>query len=317
VRFAALNPADRNLAMGQYPAKPAFPHILGRDGVGTVSAVGEGVRGISVGDTRLILRSEVGVSKPGTLAERVAVPAEYTVQVPSGWSLEQAAAAPLVYMTAWQALTQWGEDTERVSATKQPGEPGEMIRGKAGLPKDAVVLVTGASGGVGVAVVQMAHAIGYTVVALSRSEEKQKKLREMGAAITMDPTNKGWRKELKERLGARRVDLVVEMLGGPGFSEVIEVMSMWGKISVVGRLLGPVPEFNTATLFFRRLRVGGVALSTYSHEESLWAWGESLKAMAKTGARPVVDRVFGFDDVAGAFRRLEEGPMGKVVVKVE
>ena len=126
VRFAALNPADRNLAMGHYPAKPAFPHILGRDGVGTVNAVGEGVQGISVGDTRLILRSEVGVSKPGTLAERVAVPAEYTVEVPSGWSLEQAAAAPLVYMTAWQALTQWGHDSERVSQTRHPEKLGRQ-----------------------------------------------------------------------------------------------------------------------------------------------------------------------------------------------
>src|SRR5262245_58647712 len=75
LQFAALNPADRYLAIGQYPAKPAFPHILGRDGIGTVSALGTSVHGIKVGDTRLILRSAVGVSAPGTLAHKVAVDA--------------------------------------------------------------------------------------------------------------------------------------------------------------------------------------------------------------------------------------------------
>src|SRR4051812_1079709 len=74
--FAALNPADRYLAEGQYPARPALPHILGRDGVGTVRAIGPGVSGISPGETRVILRGETGVSKPGTLAERVSVAAD-------------------------------------------------------------------------------------------------------------------------------------------------------------------------------------------------------------------------------------------------
>src|SRR4051812_34074855 len=141
VRFASLNPADRYLSIGQYPAKPTFPHTLGRDGVGTVRAVGANVSGIKVGDTRLILRGDTGVNRPGTLAEKVVVDAGYTVPVPAGWSLEQAAAAPLVYVTAWQALTQWAD-----------------------LPKNAVVLITGASGGVGVAATQLASALGHTIV---------------------------------------------------------------------------------------------------------------------------------------------------------
>lgn len=308
LQYAALNPADRNLAMGQYPARPVFPHILGRDGVGTVLAIGEGVSGIAIGDTRLLLRSEVGVNLPGTLAERVAVKAEYTAHVPSGWPLEQAAAAPLVYMTAWQGLNQWGHETATVEGP---------ARGKTGVPKDAVVLITGASGGVGVAAVQLAHAMGYMVVALSRSEEKQRKLRDMGAAITLDQTDKNWTRSLKEQLGKRRVDLVLEQLGGAGFPQVIEVMNMWGKISVIGRLLGPVPEFNTATLFFRRLKLGGVAVSTFTNEEAVAAWEGSVKLLARTNAHPVVDRVFSFNEVPAAFRRLEEGPMGKVVVKIE
>src|SRR5205085_10027157 len=84
VRFAALNPADRYLAEGQYPAKPPLPHILGRDGIGTVVEVGPDVKDVRAGDKRVILRSEIGVSRAGTFAERVAVPVESLVPAPAG-----------------------------------------------------------------------------------------------------------------------------------------------------------------------------------------------------------------------------------------
>src|SRR5689334_7105326 len=80
VRFAALNPADRYLAEGMYPAKPKWPHILGRDGIGAVKEVGGGVRDINRDDEMLILRSEIGVNRPGTFAEEVAVPMESLVK---------------------------------------------------------------------------------------------------------------------------------------------------------------------------------------------------------------------------------------------
>ena len=76
VQYAALNPADRYLAEGQYPAKPTVPHILGRDGIGTIIEVGPGVTNWTIGDRALILRSEIGVNRPGTFAEKVAVPAD-------------------------------------------------------------------------------------------------------------------------------------------------------------------------------------------------------------------------------------------------
>src|SRR4051812_16052062 len=158
VEFAALNPADRFLAEGHYPARPPLPHVLGRDGIGTVSAIGQGVEGVAVGDRRLILRTEVGVTRWGTFAERVAVPVVSLVEPPAQWSAEQAAAAPLVYLTAYQALTTWVD-----------------------LPAAGVVLVTGASGGVGVASVQLARALGHTVVALSRDRRKAERLEELGA----------------------------------------------------------------------------------------------------------------------------------------
>jgi NADPH2:quinone reductase len=94
VHYAALNPADRYLAEGQYPAKPTFPHILGRDGIGDVIEVGPGVTNWKDGDRALILRSEIGVNRPGTFAEKVAVPADTITAPPEHWTQEQSAGAP-------------------------------------------------------------------------------------------------------------------------------------------------------------------------------------------------------------------------------
>src|SRR5438477_2408121 len=177
LHYAALNPADRYLAEGQYPAKPALPHILGRDGMGTVVQVGPQVTEVGVGDRRAILRGVVGVEKPGTFAERVAVPVQNLVEIPEGWSEQEAAGATLVYLTAYQALTTWGP-----------------------LPVSSVVLVTGASGGVGVASVQLAAAMGYTVLALSRSPEKSRRLIQLGATATFNPEDPQWRKAVSDSL---------------------------------------------------------------------------------------------------------------------
>ena len=292
VEYAALNPADRYLAEGQYPAHPPLPHVLGRDGSGTVQAMGPGVENVRVGDRFAVLRGDVGVSLWGTFAELVAVPVESLVPVPAGWTPQEASGATLVYLTAYQALTQWGP-----------------------LPP-SVVLVTGASGGVGVASVQLASAMGHTVVALSRDEQKQRRLEELGAAITLDPDDTQWRAKLKGQLSGRRVDLAIDNIGGTLLPQVIDTLGDHGRVSLVGRLAGPVPQFNTASLFFRRLRLGGVAVGAYSNAESRTAWQHVLELLAKTGARPLVDRVFPFDQLPAAFERLQEGPMGKVLLDV-
>jgi NADPH:quinone reductase len=91
---------------------------------------------------------------------------------------------------------------------------------------------------------------------------------------------------------------------------------MHGRISVVGRLAGPVPSFNTASLFFRRIRIGGVAVGTYSNAETLSAWNSVLQTLSRTGAKPLIDRVFPFAEVPAAFARLAEGPMGKVLARI-
>jgi len=294
VHYAGLNPADAYLAENLYPAKPRLPHILGRDGVGTVIAVGSAVKDVRVGDRRAILRSELGINQPGTFAQRVAVPTESLVEIPAGWTEPEAAGATLVYLTAYQALTMWGP-----------------------LPASAVVLVTGASGGVGVAAVQLAAAMGYKVVALSRSPGKSRRLEQLGASVTGNPEDPKWGLALKSALESRRVDLAIDNIGGKLLPQVISTLGDLGRVSLVGRLAGPVPNFNTATLFFRRNRLGGVAASAYSSAESHAAWQEILGLLARAGARPQVDQVFPFDQLPQAFERLTQGPMGKVLVAVK
>jgi NADPH2:quinone reductase len=295
VIFAGLNPADRYLAENLYPAKPqGMPLILGRDGVGVVREVGPGVTRFNLGQKVHILHGFAGINFNGTFAEKLVVNVETLGAVPAGWTDEQAAAAPLVYETAYQAITHWGD-----------------------LPANGVVLVTGASGGVGTACVQLAKAMGHTVIGLSRDAEKSKKLREIGADFTFDPNDSTWSKTLKTQLGKRRVDLAVDNVGGKSFNDVLDVMGMNGRITVVGRLAGPVPEFNTASLFFRRLKIGGIAIHSYSGDECTHAWREALALLNKSGQRPLIDSVHPFEKLHDAFKQLERGPMGKVLLKIK
>jgi NADPH:quinone reductase len=290
IEYAALNPADRHLAEGQYPARPPLPHILGRDGLGTVIESPAGA-GLFVGQKVVILRGPAGVSSPGTFAEKIAVPTEYVVDVPPGWSDREAAGAPLVYLTAYQSLTMWPD-----------------------LPNEAVVVVTGASGGVGVASVQLAVAMGHTVIALSRDAAKGRRLLELGARLALDPAAPDWPDQIKRALDGRRADLAIDNVGGAGFTQVIQSLGNRGRVSCVGRQAGPVPQFNTASLFFRRLRLGGVSVGAYSAAESRAAWEEIQRLLSRTAARPLVDSCFEFDRLPDAFGRLAAGPMGKVLL---
>jgi len=297
MKFSALNPADAFLAQRMYPANPPLPHILGRDGVGEVVALGEGVNHVRSGDTVGILRCNAGVEIWGTLAELAAIPAESVAPIPKGWSIEEMAGAPLVFLTAWQALTMWSD----------PPAP----------PKDgSVLLVTGASGGVGVASVLLGKSMKLTVVGLSRSAEKGARLKDLGADFVFDPADKNLRKAVMTAIAPRKVDLAVDNVAGELFNQVIAMLGYGGSISVVGRSGGGVPDFNTATLFFRRNRIGGVAVSDYTAESAQSTWKEIVRRLDAMGQRPVVDHVFPFADTKAAFARLDQGPMGKVLVRV-
>jgi NADPH2:quinone reductase len=291
LEYAGLNPADRYLAERAYPAKPSFPHILGRDGAGVVHAVGEGEKRWKVGDPVTILRGDAGVDRPGTFAQFVAVPGDRLAVVPDGWSMAEAAAAPLVFLTAWQALTCWGP-----------------------VPAESTVLVTGASGGVGIASILLARALDLTPIALSRGAAKSVALLELGAKAVFDPNDPDLVEKVKDATGPARVALAVDNIGGELFPKVLATLGDRGAVSCVGRLAGPVPSFNTAALFFKRLRIGGVSVGAMSPGEAQECW---RRIVALLGARrPVIDRVYEFGQLPEAFTRLAEGPLGKVLIRI-
>ncbi len=306
LRFAALNPADRFLAENLYPAKPKLPHILGRDGMGLVEAVGTGVKQFRKGDRVCLLRGDAGVTQPGTLAEFVAVPEEAVAAAPTGWSDEESAAGPLVYLTAYQALTQWDDAGESSLPPYQGGTKGGRN-----------VLITGISGGVGLASLHLAKSFGFRVIGTTRGTGKAARLREHGADLLVDPTDPDLRKKVKEFTGGQGVDLVVDNVAGELFNVLMDTLAYGGRVSVVGMLGGLVPNFNTAKLLFKRARIGGVLVADYQGGEAQERWAEIVQRLNASQKRPVVDSVFAFDQLIAAFDKLAAGPFGKVLLRTE
>lgn len=288
VACAALNPADRYLVAGQYPRAGKPPFTPGRDGSGTVARPAEGGR-FAAGEAVCLLGGLTGISTQGTFAEYCAVPEEWLAPVPAGWSMEEAAAGPLVLLTAWRAL---------------------RVRG--GLAAGETVLVTGASGGVGLAAVMLARSLGARVVALSRSPEKRKKLEELGA-VALDASAPGLDREIR---GAGRIDLVVENLGGPWLDFSLRAAAPGGRVMVVGLLAGLGAEVTVGLLIHKNLRVEGLSVSAYTPGEAGEAWEELRTGLAREGLRPVIDSVHSFGELQAAFARLHAGPLGKVLIRM-
>lgn len=290
LEYAALNPADKFLVEGKYPRPGTPPFAVGRDGCGVV-VESKGGR-FKAGDHVVLLRSEIGVTREGTLAEYVTAPEEILAPLPAGWAPEEGAAAPLVCLTAWQALVTEG--------ALKPG---------------MAVLVTGASGGVGTAAVELAKALGARVVALSRSEEKQKILKELGADFVFDTEDPDLVNKVKSAIGGQ-VDVVVENLAGPFLQKSINMTGQNGRICVIGMLAGVKSEISIGSFMFKRIHIVGIAVGSYTSGEAQAEWSRIVKALDAAGRRPKIDKIYPMEQVQEAFGRLAKGPMGKIVVKV-
>ncbi len=292
LQYAALNPADRLLIEGRYPGAGDLPLTVGRDGAGHIEATqGNGM--LQPGDPVVILRSDVGITRQGTLAEYVVVPQDVLAPVPHDWSLREAAAAPLVYLTAWKALVTQGQ--------LGPGD---------------VVLVTGASGGVGIAAVQLAKALGAHVIALSRSAEKRGQLEELGADVALDDGADDLADRVRKAARGAGPDIVIEHLGGPRLPEHVAMANLNGRIMVIGLLAGRKAEIDLGQVLFKQVRIEGVHVGKYAPADAQAAWRAIVDTLKQAGARPVVDAVFPMDGVQEAFAHLAGGHMGKVLVNV-
>lgn len=289
VQYAALNPADYYTVANKYPRIAKPPFAVGRDGSGTIVKSASGK--FKPGDAVVLLRSEVGVRRDGTLAEYVTVPEDVLAPLPVGWTPQEGAAGPLTMLTAWMALVDEGK-----------------------LQAGNTVLVTGATGGVGTAAVILAKSLGARVVALSRSEEKGRKLKELGADVVVDSAAPDQVEQVKAALGGGRADVVVENLSGKQLQKSLELTGFKGRVCVIGALAGLTSEIEVAKFFFKRIHIIGIAVGTYTADEAQIAWQKIVATLDGAGRRPLVDQAFAFTQVQEAFAHLKQGPMGKVLV---
>lgn len=294
VRMTAvgLNPADNFLIDGRYPGGPRPPFIVGRDGCGNVASDDSTGRW-KVGDCVLAIQSSTTDLTNGTLCEEQWISTENLAAIPAGWTDVEAAAAPLVYQTAWKALVDIGG--------LQPGQ---------------TVVITGASGGVGLAAIQLAKAYGATVVALSRSEEKQKRLLEMGASFVFSPEDPKLKENIFDSIKAKGVPLVVENVGGSMLTTAVHLLGVRGRVSVVGVLAGIEGVVPIPALMFKRLSIHGVLVSDDEPAKAQSAWSQIVELLNKSHARPVIDSEFPLEQAAEAFKKLGSNVFGKVVVRI-
>jgi NADPH:quinone reductase-like Zn-dependent oxidoreductase len=283
--YGAINPADLAQLAGNYPAPPGAPQdILGLEVTGEVIACGSAVRDWEVGDRVF------GLVGGGGLADRVAVHERHVVAVPDRLDDEEAAAVPEAFLTAYDAIVT-----------------------QAGLRSGDILLVNGASGGVGTAAVQIGVLTGARVVAAARSDGVRARLAELGAdAMAQDEAF-----QLVQAEGG--ADVVLELVGAPNLAGDVACLATKGRIVIVGTGAGHEAPFSLRALMGRRARILGTMLRARPLEEkaaAVQAFGRHVVPFLADGrAHGIVDRVFPAEQVADAFDYMvQPGKFGKVLL---
>ncbi|GAA1796831.1 zinc-binding dehydrogenase [Planosporangium flavigriseum] len=274
VRASALNHHDLWSLRGVGLREDQLPMILGCDAAGVDPDGNEVVvyPVIHEADGKQTILSEL---YPGTIAERVAVPAGNLVPKPAELSFAEAVCLPTAWLTAYRMLTTKGR-----------------------LPENGSVLVQGAGGGVATAAVVLGVALGARVYATSRDADKRDRVAALGATAL----------ESGARL-PERVDVVIETVGKATFDHSLKCAKRGGRIVVSGATSGHLPEVNLRRVFAGEVEILGSMMGTAEELAQL------LRLCADRGVRPIIDSVHGFSDVRGAFERLSSGDVfGKVVV---
>jgi NADPH2:quinone reductase len=213
VAYAALNFMDTLIIEGKYQLKPAPPFSPAGEFSGRVVALGAGVKGFAVGDRVM------GSSGFGAARERIAAPANRLAHVPDGLPLDKAAGLSIAYGTTLHALKQRAE--------MKPGE---------------TLVVLGASGGVGLAAVEIGKVMGARVIACASSDDKLDFARRYGAAETINYATENLRARLKELTGAKGVDVVYDPVGGPLAEPALRSLGWKGRFLVIGFASGEIPR---------------------------------------------------------------------------
>jgi NADPH2:quinone reductase len=276
---------DTYIRSGSYAAKPALPYIPGKDGAGVVEAVGKDVRQFKPGD-----RVYVGDGLTGTYAEYVLCEPAQVHPLPEKISFAQGAGVNLPYSTAYRALFQ--------RAKSVAGE---------------TVLVHGATGGVGIASVQLARAAGLSVIGTGGSEAGRRLVAEQGAHHVVDHRSPDSLKQIMDLTGGRGVDVLLEMASHVNLGKDLTLLAKGGRLAVIGSR-GPV-EINPRDAMVRDANILGVMLYNASEKEMASIHAAINAGLENGTVRPVVGKELPLAEAAQGHKAvLEPGALGKIVL---
>jgi NADPH:quinone reductase-like Zn-dependent oxidoreductase len=310
VRCAALNHLDIWVRKGRPGLELGMPHVPGSDAAGVVAETGKNTHGVSVGDEMILnpgvscgcceycRRGEnseclsfgiVGMSTPGTFAEKVAVPFYNLWPKPGHLSFDEAAAVGLAYQTAWR-----------------------MLFTRAGLQAGETVLIHGIGGGVAVVCLELAKLAGAEVIATSSSQDKLARAKEMGADHFINYTAiSDVAQAAKEITQGRGVDVVVDTVGAATWDHDFSAVRRGGRIVLCGVTSGASAQTNLQSLYWNQLTVLG---STMGSNED---FRQMLRAVNAAELRPVIDSVEPLENAGKAMGRMERGEQfGKLVLRI-
>ncbi len=285
IHAVGINPVETYIREGTYARKPALPFTPGNDGAGVVESVGENVTNFRTGDWVY-----TAGSISGTYAEFALCTATQVHPLPAKASFAQGAAMGTPYATAYRALIQRG-----------------------GAKKGEIVLVHGASGGVGIAAVQLAHAHGLRIFGTAGTDRGRDLVREQGAQEVFDHRASDYLEQIKQATDGRGVDLILEMLANVNLGKDLTLLAPRGRVVIIGSR-GPV-EINPRDTMSRDADIRGVALPNTSPAEMTSLHAALVAGLADGSLRPFIGRELPLADAPEAHRAvMEPGAFGKIVL---
>ena len=295
IRAADINFPDLLAIEGLYQVKPPLPFVPGKGAAGVVAAVGDAVTGFAAGDRVL---AEV---EHGTFAERLAAPAVNCFHLPDEMPFDEAAVFGLVYQTAYFALKE--------RAHQDAGE---------------VVLVLGASGGVGIAAIQLAKLFGGTVIAATRGEAGRQIVEAAGSDhvidAAMDDLHDGLRDAVRAVTDGHGADIVIDSVGGAAHAAALRTLAWCGRLIVVGFAAGDIPTIPANYLLLKNIAAIGLNWAEYREREkdAMHAAQSALFDLYRDqGLRPLITERFTLDEFGTAMRRLKDGTVrGKMIFEI-
>ncbi len=289
IKAAGVNYPDTLVVQGKYQIKPPTPYIPGGEASGIVAGIGEGVTDWTVGDRVIV--TPLG----GAFAEYCVVPSTEVQPMASNMSFEQAAGFTITYATSYYALKQ--------RAKLQPGE---------------TVLVLGAAGGVGVTCIEIAKAMGATVIAAASSDEKLAFAKSVGADHLVNYATENLKDSVKALTAGKGVDVVYDPVGGDLAQQALRSTGWEGRYLVIGFASGDIPEFAANLTLVKGSSIMGVWWGAWAGRDPLAAKQNHLELLAMVEAgqlTPLVTNTYSLADTVDAFNLLvNRQAMGKVVI---